>query len=283
MIMADFDTDGFDELLLSRFIVDEDLSTIHQNITGQDDYFVTANDINGDNEIDIIATKNGSTKYYFSGLTAFDLNVTCIINTPPVITSAQSDTGNPICTNTTVTFTVDVNDAEDDLLRGRADCYGNGSFTDYSLWYFDTVFIDCNYTQQGSFNSILYIEDECGATDSAQGTVQILDTNCNSKGEGITPDFGGGTPSETAQGWDITLGEDVTDGYTSTYFDFSVCSTWLDDWRAIFIWFCPVYALGIAILTTLFNWIFSAFFGIALLIVLIVIIVVAVRRRTVKG
>jgi hypothetical protein len=221
---------------------------------------------------------------YVDFIASSEESINCTGNSDPQITSIYRDTGNPVCVNSTVIFTVRSYDVDStQLYRVLTDCDGDGS-TDYTSFWYNCypancdIITECTYNTTGVFLSSFVLTDECFGSDSDTESVSVTTSSCYGSGEG-GGDIDADEPlSDVASGWNISITDD-TDGYSSSYFDMSTCSDWTEGWRALLWWLCPIISLAIAILSTLFNAIFSSYFGIFLLIVLIIMLIVVVRRR----
>jgi hypothetical protein len=238
--------------------------TIISNSTvgGEGDDIILA-DLNDDSNLDYISRYDGSSvngvQYLYGNL-------------EPGIITLYWDTGNPVCINSTVTYSVSYLDMENDAAAIRADCTGEG-FGSYGSYTTVNPSVTCTYPSLGSYTTTIQITDAAHApepTANATHAVTVTLSNCNGAGEGGGYDEG--------IGGNITVPE-YADGYTPTHVDLSDCEEWKTGYRAVFYGLCPVKEGGETVLFGLFGWIFSGAFGVFLMLVLIVVIIVVVRRR----
>jgi hypothetical protein len=215
-------------------------------------------------------------------VTAADMiSGSCLGNQPPTITNIGYGTGMPICVNNIELYSLSLADPENDYVSIRWDCTGEGSWSPWTIFTpsGSSYQFQCNYTQLGAFTAKFEITDVCRYPLST-GTdytfpVSVTNSNCFNTLEG-----GGSSSQEsTYLGGFIYNFTDTIDGYQSTTFDMSQCNSWKSGVAVLFIWACPLYALIVNIGSSIFDWVFSIYFGIFLMLVLVVIIIVAVRHK----
>lgn len=194
--------------------------------------YTVLGDVTGDDYFDFVIQTQyyeypQRTKVYSIGYTNNKINVD--FNTLTV------DTGNPICLNSIVTYSVDFTDIENNYARMILDCYGNGSLSNGSF-YFPNMQNSCEYTESGNFNTIMYFQDIYNLNDySINFTYPVTVTEsefCNQAGEQ------GGIIGESEVG--------VSGGVQDWS---SKIPSWLNDWgfkstaSKIFFGICIIIAL----------------------------------------
>jgi hypothetical protein len=240
------------------------------------DFVQSVNDID---YISVLPSLDNEMMYLY-WINAYDFgSAECADNGLPQITSVTPDTGQPACPGTTVTYAVEYVDADGDQAAYRYECYDWTSGNRTSWVFSDSpILIDCDYNSTGSYAAIFEVTDLCeypSLTHSWIYYFQVSATNCYDKGEGVFEDE---ELSDIVPGLNITI-SDPYDGYHSSNFDFSSCSSWQSGWRALIWWICPLLLVIAAVAIGIFNFIFSAYFGVVLIIILVVILVALVKRR----
>lgn len=208
---ADFNNDGYDDILVGTYIIDiknnNGTNGYFANLTntintGYASYWNIPVDIVGNSVIDIMAT----------GTANFKTLIASSSNEIPTLTGDFGrDYGNPICANSTLRFSALENTnynqpfAEGfDEERIVADCTGNGSITNGSL---DGTqpYVDCSYPSSGSYYAKVYLQDEFNEDDFSQYRTVLVQAvsgtygiTCSISGTGTDPDADTGTDAEAA-------------------------------------------------------------------------------------
>lgn len=192
---------------------------------------------NGLNDYIIESNCNGGEK-----ISLFSFNYTNI--NAEIVQPLYYNTGNPVCVNNNVEFSLRYDDVENDYVRLVSDCYGdnntvNGTFYKNGVFdgdsYIGIAYINCYYNETENYNAKFYLHDLIHNTDLTQFvsyTVTVTNSEfCNSEGEGS-----GSSESE------IGVSGGVND-WSSQIPD------WLNDWgfkssaSKIFFGICIIVAL----------------------------------------
>jgi hypothetical protein len=182
--------------------------SIYTTIASVNNYYFTT--LNNDNFYDIISLDNDE---LIASMTDF-------VSAVPVIIAATKNTGSPTCINNDVTYSYTWYDANNELIRIRTDCYGNGNYTAYSAYsgqINSPITQICRYNTAGSFNPVAEISNSAYNSTFALPAVTIISGTppaCSITGEN-TPSTGGGasgdfsvvsienTFSNTFSGWSV--------------------------------------------------------------------------------
>lgn len=233
---GDYDNDGEFELLffggifeyngtqLTRGIANESTTVLHKSNT----YFITG-EISNNGLLDIIIQN----EYYNPAIKVYSFSFQ---NHLPEFTNIEVDTGNPICVNETVTYSVSYSDSDNQYVRAGYDCYGSGDYL-YTSYQYSPISFDCLYNYTGNINTIISLQDSyMNTTDNRVNTSYTATVSnseyCNNKGEG---------------GGSILITETGTSGGVSDWS--GQIPNWLNDWgfkstaSKIFFGICIIVAL----------------------------------------
>lgn len=270
MTSADFNNNGYDDFLLSYGIVDLSINSSLDNIWDQTGgIWNIPIDLDGDVLYDILRFNSGGGQTFLTGGA----------NVGASITEVSSDTGSPSCIGESVAFTItDYTDPEFDAIRLKIDCYGNGTYTGWSLSSFAPE-QTCIYTRYGSFQTTFAITDATNypvITDTLIGTWVVDSGNCFTSGTGGGVAFEGVANATGFNAYHINMtavnqmtgGDTGLDGYQSRIFDWdgSGCNDWTF-LRGV----CPAWKWATQGLEDMWDWIFTAFaIFLAFLLVLVI-------------
>jgi hypothetical protein len=265
-------------------------------------------DINRDSQLDYIGVN----------ATSIVVITTTTTNQNPsfIGTGVQSNTGVPVCVNTTVTFyarqDLDYTDPEGDSAYLGVDCYGLGLVNVTWGKIAQDPTVQCHYDSIGYWNTKFYITDFANYPDynnsHTLGMYTSYSDSCHEAGEmseGSEPDTVGGLDVTTDQCYnDRGISVCILSGTESALCDLCNCSyvtgnrcnyvngtrvdnyqgttfDWdeCDDWEGKFLYpICPLWIWFVGFMEDIWAWIFGTFF-VVLTILLIVVIVVMVRRN----
>lgn len=219
-VIQNFDLDSSPEIFLSKGVYDYNGNAVvtlkdkFNDKYGLNQYtYLVAGDLNGDgaNEL-IFQTANGT----YINVTYFSYN-----NILPFIDETFWNTGNPICVDTTVTYTIEFTDFEGDYSRIAIDCLGNGVLTNNSF-YLEDPEATCLYNTSGDYTTRLYLQDTAHVNDFtvySEHAVTITDSAfCNDVGVGASSSEYSSTGTSSGVGDFASEIPDVTDelGFKST-------------------------------------------------------------------
>ena len=283
MTSADFNNNGNDDFLINSWfgssnerngIIDISLNPNETliplwNVTLKNGLWLIPVDLDEDSYLDIIL-HNGSEEYTYLSAGA---------NTDATIGEISSDTGSPSCIGETVVFTVtDYTDTELNAIKFRIDCYGNGTYTDWSSSSYAPS-AQCNFTRYGTFDIAFSITDSAHdpeETDNLMCDWIIDSANCfeSGSGGGLTCQAAANATGFSEYHINVSAVEELTgggtdlDGYAGMVFDWegSGCNNWTFA-RGV----CPIYKWGMQGLEDLWDWIFWYFWAFLTLILIIVI------------
>lgn len=232
---------------------------------------------------DRVIASSSDTSDYYSLFTA-DSNFVGMIqssytNQPPHIVNSFVSVANPICVGTRENFTVDYTDAENDQIQMDVLCDGTANTeTGWSNFSYSPI-RSCQYNSTGNFQTKIYITDASRTqqlTTSVTRQITVASTNCyNESNAGVNAQTSFGLGQNTSEGFNdfgINASQfqsqgNGTNGYTSTSFDFGVCSEFSILWLGL----CPFWYWVKVGANKVITFIFGAFFlfaGILLISVL---------------
>lgn len=254
-------------------------STMNEgNAIGEDVYRWVWADVNNDGVSDLVNNDQG-------------ILLSDYINLMPDLMGFDVDTGSPICIDNVMTYSVlsdDYIDSEGDDVALNVDCYGNTSLGGWSD-FGSSPTRQCNYTQVGSYEPIVYLTDtkHIGLLTEyvvwvSGVTVTVAD--CFESGVGgVSVEDEGYTVSGNWSDYGVPLNMTEfkrvgPDGYDAKYFDWD--GTGCSDWT----WFrglCPFMKWVGQLVFDLWAW-FWGYFLFIVLIGLFIIFLVLVLAYTVR-
>lgn len=281
VVVGDYNNDGYKDLFTNSVIFDlQNKVFLKRHHTSGDGASRPANivvtDIDLDGSLDYIYNYHDTDTIYWA--------IDGYTNIGPEITQIAWNTGNPMCLNSIMTYTISFDDTEDDDGQIRVDKYGDGNWSSWgSLSGFPTQSV--TYDQLGSYTSVIELRDEAGNVDNITHGVIIQTSNCYASGDG-------GASSSSSSG---LIGEDglecqdfggfvlcgenaIIDGYTPQNtagnsrlsFDSSECSDRLGDNYQNNIIPCWVRLLFLDILGKAQAWILGSFILVVIVLILFV-------------
>lgn len=215
LIAADLDNDGSSELLMPRGVIDGPYANYEDgsiyNFSGTEATKVAVADFDDDDLGDVLLQGNGFLKvYYGGGLTASAL--LCYYQDSPLIGSMYRDTGNPVCTGQSVTYSISVTDDDSTNVSLLTDCNGDGTTDITGAWTYNvlgawTLTASCQYNTTGSFLPSFIVRDDCLSTDSDTLTTSVQASSCYNSGEGGgSASSSGSTPAGSGNDVDSFFG-----------------------------------------------------------------------------
>lgn len=198
-------------------------------------------------------------------------------NQEPAISGFCYNTGEPICYNHNITYTVNYTDAENDEIAMRVDCRGFGNYTPWSSFSTNPS-VTCQYDWLGNFNTEICITDILHYPTNADceiHEVNVAYTNCYETGQ--NGDCEGIAETIEYNIFGIRRSQfNKTITYKSQYgFDWDRCSNW-----TFMHGFCPFWIWTLALLQITWDWIFANFW--LFLIALLLIIIIAFIKRSMR-
>lgn len=279
LFVADVDNDGTKEWITDQFIwnLDDWYSYVNWSHPDTPTFYDCPIPVAlGDhNWLDYVYTKDGYTIVYEGYPT---------LNIRRRIDAFCWNTGSPVCLGETIRYYVVSSDGfqEDNAYRMRVDC-GDGTWSNWTNWGYDSsVYSECQYNQLGSFTAIAYVYDsahtETETVASSPRPITVSAVGCFDGGDNggciietnvtITGISEGGVNTSKMTG----IGETVT----SDFFDTSLCESWESN---VVYGFCPVWILLLSMLKSIWNWVFSPWFYLALIIILIIVLIITLKGK----
>ena len=267
-VFADYNNDGYRDVYYSYGILDfhnEELITEQRSNI----------------KIPVDFTKDGSLDQILVFDSYVELWQNSYTNLCPEITQLKWNTGNPICLNSYVTYTISFDDIEEDWGQIAIDIYGNGNYTDFSsLSGFPTLSVQ--YEQLGTYVSNILLKDSSGNQANVSHGVIIQLENCNSggvSGSSTTEIIDSDSSSWELFGFVVSDGD--IDGYqrdeslynstSSTYFDDSRCIEEFGvNWKRDVIP-CPFKLAVIDLLDIAKNWVLGSFILVVIALIIFTI------------
>lgn len=247
------------------------------------DAHVSVGDTNSDNLLDVVIASDSDFSFLY---------YTSYGNQLPEFTKLMWNTCSPVCRNHNITYEAEYTDFEGDQIIIRADCVGDGVYTNWSEPAFSPIVV-CDYPNGGVYLANVQISDlynqPLGNVDAVQHEVEVRLSGCFESGQndGICCSTSLCETIATALsdgfdefGFNASIGSDITtpDNYQSTNYDFSKCEDWTG-FLHYWLWFCPPYHIGMGMIKKIGLWLFSNILIILAVIVLMVLIRIAFKKR----